>query len=237
LIRIGILTDGKYGDRAYENISNVFPCTWIEIEEIPTNIILDDYELNIPEYDLYISYLRHPDQVLALAELGKPTILGISFGDGFMRQVKELNSRTFAYPTMCSIEPNTNISEIDEYAKNFGRPIYKSNVLGGKIAKLEVIRSSPCGSSLAGANFIKEKLITVEKLQNFAINVCYECRAPRFGRTCDKEIAGIIHLRALIKSILECSKVEDEKVLNFINKIENEYNEKLKKYGNEVLSF
>ncbi len=230
LIKIGILTDGKYGDRAYENISKIFPCTWIEIEEIPTNIILNDYKLNIPECDLYISYLRHPNQVLALAELGKPTILGISFGDGFMRQAKELNSRTFAYPTMCSIEPNTNILEIDEYAKNFGRPLYKSNVLEGKIVELEVIRSYPCGSSRHGANFIRGKSITVEILQNFAINVCYECRAPRFGRTCDKEIAGIIHLRALIKCTLEYNKIEDEKVLNFINDIENEYNKRLKKY-------
>ena len=87
-MKIGILSDGKYGERAFEKISKVFPCEWIQVEEVPPNVILDECELVIPNCDLYLSYLRHPDQVLTLAELEKPTLLGISFGKGFLHQEK-----------------------------------------------------------------------------------------------------------------------------------------------------
>ncbi len=230
-MKVGIVTDGKYGERAYENISKVFPCEWIQIEEVPSNIVLDEYELNIIDCDLYISYLRHPDQVFALAELGKPTILGISFGAGHLRQVQEINSKIVAFTTMCSIEPTTGIPEIDGFARHFGRPIYESQLVNGTIQRIEVIRSSPCGSSKVGAQFIKEKSISTINLQEFAINVCHECRAPKFGRTCDKELSGIIHIRALLANLMEKEKLKDESIIEFINKIEEEYNTRLKARG------
>jgi len=227
---IGIVTDGKYGNDAYENISKVFPCEWIEVEELPTSMIFDDYELDIPDCDMYIAYLRHPDQVFALAELGKPALLGISFGDGFMDQIQEINPKVIKFPTMCSVEQNTGIPEIDDYAKQFGRPIFESNYFEGKVIDSKVLRCSPCGSSAAGADFIKDKEITPEILQDFAIHVCYECRAPRFGKTCDKEIAGIIHLRAFLSIISDANTFSDEEIHAFMRNIEVEYNERLKSY-------
>lgn len=200
-MKVGILTDGKYGDRAFENISKVFPCEWIQLEEAPRTAVLDDYDLNIPECDMYISYLRHPDQVLAAADLGKPILLGISFGEGFLRQVRKINPKVFAFPTMCSTEPKTGVPEIDEFARHFGSPVFEAYLDNEKIEKLEVLRSSPCGSSEAGSKFIKGKPISIPVLQEFALNVCYECRAPRFGKTCDKELSGIIHLKALVSSL------------------------------------
>jgi len=226
-VKIGIVTDGKYGERAHENISKIFPCEWIQVEEVPSNVILDDYELDVVECDLYISYLRHPDQVFALVELGKPTILGISFGSGFLRQVQENNPLVRTFPTMCSLEPNTDIPEIDEFAQHFGRPSYKIEFDDGKIPKIEILRSSPCGSSLVGARFIKDKDITVPTLQDFAIHVCHECRAPKFGRTCDKELSGIIHIRALLASLMENDKLKIDSIHNFIETIEEEYNMRL----------
>ena len=158
-MKIGVVTDGKYGERAFANFREIFPTEWIQVEEIPSTTILDEYELNIPECDLYISYLRHPDQVIALAEKGKPTILGISFGPGFLKQVQKINSKVIALPTMCSLEPNTKIPEIDELARYFGRLIYKTTYTNGTISEIEGIRCSPCGSSRAGVQFIKGKVI------------------------------------------------------------------------------
>ncbi|HUY00223.1 MAG TPA: DUF166 family protein [Candidatus Deferrimicrobium sp.] len=227
-MKIGIVTDGKYGDRAYENIKSVFPCEWIQLEEISATVILDDYQLNIPPCDLYISYLRHPDQATALIELGKPTILGISFGPGFLRQVQRTNPKVIAAPTMCSLEPNTNIPEIDEFARHFGRPIFELEVKDNTLHNLKVQRSSPCGSSLVGPKFAEGQTISIPFLQDFAIHVCHECRAPRFGHTCDKEISGIIHIRALITGITQKAEITDKEVLTFINKIGEEYQERTK---------
>ncbi|NHI91065.1 MAG: hypothetical protein EAX96_01095 [Candidatus Lokiarchaeota archaeon] len=230
--KLGIVTDGKYGERAFENIREVFECEWILLEEIPASVMLDDdYELDIVDCDLYISYLRHPDQVFALAELEKPTLLGISFGLGFFRQLQEINATVLDFPTMCSVEPITGIPEIDKFAHHFGCPVFETEVEDGLIKKVNVIRSSPCGSSKVGPDYIKGKPISVKTFQDFAIHVCHECRAPRFGQTCDKELSGIIHIRSMVKSIEESYTIENEEVLSFIDNINQEYNNRLKKQG------
>lgn len=222
-MKVGILTDGKYGERAFANISTKFPCEWIQLDEVPSNIILDDYELKIPNCDLYISYLRHPDQIFALAELNKPTLLGINFGPGFLRQVQEINTKVLAFPTMCSLEPNTNIPEIDEFAGYFGRPIYDLKLTDGTVTSIVLKRSSPCGSSKAGLEFITGKAVSEEILQDFALHVCYECRAPRFSKTCDKKLAGMIHLRALFANLIISNEFDRKKIQDFIIQIEGEF--------------
>ncbi|MHA1730442.1 MAG: hypothetical protein ACTSU5_00775 [Promethearchaeota archaeon] len=51
------------------------------------------------------------------------------------------------------------------------------------------------------ADFLLGKPITVKTLQDFALKVCHECRAPRFGHTCDKEVSGIIHILSVIDGL------------------------------------
>ncbi|MHA1130448.1 MAG: DUF166 family protein [Candidatus Helarchaeota archaeon] len=225
---IGIVSDGEYGDRAYENISKVFPCKWIQLESIPRTVILDDYDLDIPECDLYISYLRHPNQVLALSELGKPVLLGINFGLGFLKQAQQINPKVLAFPTMCSIEPTTGIPEIDEFARHFGRPIFEVKIQNNIISEVKVLRSSPCGSTHVAEAYLPQKAVSPTLLREFAIRVCHECRAPRFGHTCDKEISGLIHIRSLITGITQSSPIYDEATSGFISQVENEYQERLK---------
>ncbi len=105
-MKIGIVSDGKFGDRAYEIIRERFPTEWI-IAPFPQAMMADDIELTLPECDLYISYVRHPDVALAIIERQKPVILGVSFGPGFLRQAKAINENIVAPVTMCSLEDNT----------------------------------------------------------------------------------------------------------------------------------
>lgn len=217
-MKIGIVTDGKYGERAFENIKTHFQVDWIQLPDIPQTVILDDdFDFQLPDCDLYISYLRHPDMIISLAEktekAKRPIILGITPGLGLLNQVKEINPKVISPKTMCSIEPNTGILEVDEYATYFGKPVYNIVLENGNISALENIRSSPCGSSKEGSGFLIGKQLTTENLQQFALNVCHECRAPRFGLTCDKEISGIIH----ILSVLEVSKSINQKPENLDN--------------------
>ena len=48
----------------------------------PQSMVVDDLKLDLPECDLYISYVHHPDVALAIIEKQKPVILGVSFGPG-----------------------------------------------------------------------------------------------------------------------------------------------------------
>ncbi len=230
-LKIGIISDGKYGERAYENFRQIFATEWILVTDIPSTVMLDEeIELDIPDCDLYISYVRHPDMILQLAELQKSLILGITPGIGLYHQAKRINPKVISPRTMCSLEPNTGIPEVDEFAKYFGRPIFniESNSQGN-ITDVFVIRSSPCGSSQAGADFFKNKKLSVQNLQDLALSVCHECRAPRFGHTCDKEVSGIIHMLSFVSNIkLDDNSELSEDLKIFIKDIKIEYQKRAK---------
>ncbi len=202
-MKIGIISDGNYGERARDNIKTVFPVEWILVPDIPPTEIIDErLPIDLPDCDLYISYVRHPDIVLQLVETQKPFILAILAGKGLLRQAQGINKRVIGVPTMCSLEPTTNIQEIDEFARHFGRPEYCLNIADDlAMTNISLVRSSPCGSTRAGASFMGGKKLTPDNLREFSLAICHECRAPRFGHTCDKEVAGLIHLLALARAI------------------------------------
>ncbi len=69
-MKILIISDGQFGDRAADHIKNKFQNTKIcYIEEIERNQLINDYEFSpkieseILKSDLIISYIRHPDVV------------------------------------------------------------------------------------------------------------------------------------------------------------------------------
>jgi len=225
-LKIGIISDGKYGERAFENISKKYSTTWITVPDIePTIMLDDDIELDIPDCDLFISYARHPDIILEIATLNKPLILGVLPGYGLYQQAYNINQNTIHAPTMCSLQNNTGIEEIDLFTTHFGQPKYNISISNdGFIENLNVNRSSLCGSSEVGAQYLKGKYFKKKNLQNFALSICHECRAPRFGRTCDKEVAGIIHLFSIIESIpTDRFKYFDKNTIEYIENIKKDY--------------
>ncbi len=127
-----------------------FPTDFALVEPIPPNVV-DDVTIEVPEADLYLSYLRSPAQALALVEKGRPVILGVSFGPGFVRQARGINPAVVAPETMCSLEPTTGNDAIDTFARAFGRPQFEVTVRDGKLVRLDVLRGSPCGSTAAAA--------------------------------------------------------------------------------------
>lgn len=242
-LKIGLISDGKYGERAYENIKKNYEVLWILVPEIPSNVMLDeDLELDIPVCDIYISYIRHPDIILEIAELQKPLILGVLPGVGLLNQARKINHRIIHAPTMCSLESNTGIPEIDEFTQLYGKPVFEPKIdEEGVFRRIKVKRSSLCGSSEAGAKFLLNKKFNATNLQDFALSVCHECRAPRFGHTCDKEVAGINHLVSLLDAISpEFLSLLDENLKDFIKNIRNEYSKRIENSRfllNEVLRY
>ena len=222
-MKIGIVSDGKFGDRAFEVIRERFPTEWIKVP-FPSSPVADDIELNIPDCDLYISYVRHPDVALALIEKQKPVILGISFGPGFLRQAKSINENIIAPVTMCSLEDTTWVPEINEFARAFGRPSFDLTVRDdGTIERIRVIRGSPCGSTVAASAELPGTKVSQEQLQHYGLRICHFCRAPRFGKTCDKEISGLLHIRELIHAAYPSSHPIPESLQAFIEGIDRLY--------------
>ena len=226
-MKIGIISDGKFGDRAFEIIREKFPTEWI-MAPFPSGMMVDDIDLTLPECDLYISYVRHPDVALAIVEKGKPVILGVSFGPGFLRQAKGINENIVAPPTMCSLEDNTWVPVINEFAKVFGRPTFEVNVQDdGTIDSVRVIRGSPCGSTVAASAELHGTHLSPEQLQHYGLRICHFCRAPRLGKTCDKEVAGLLHIRELVHAISTVSPAAGARVKQFTNETEKMIDEKM----------
>jgi hypothetical protein len=226
-MKIGIVSDGKFGDRAYEIIKERFPTDWI-MAPFPQAMLVDDIELTLPECDLYISYVRHPDVALAIIEKMKPVILGVSFGPGFLRQAKAINEDIIAPATMCSLEDNTWVPAINEYAKVFGRPSFDVKVQEhGTIDSVRVIRGSPCGSTVAASAELPGTQLSPEQLQHYGLRICHFCRAPRFGKTCDKELSGLLHIRELVLAVNSVSPSAGARVKSFTDDMEKIIDQKI----------
>ncbi|MFX0177678.1 MAG: DUF166 family protein, partial [Candidatus Hodarchaeota archaeon] len=153
-----------------------FPSAEILIikEENPT-MFLDEVffekevENAIENADLLILYVRHPDVVYEICMHQKPTILPVHFGEGFFNQVKASNPKVIQPVSMCNALPNTGINEIDEFFEEFGTPIYKLQMEVSEdnqpiVNDIELIRESPCGSSVNTLKFIQGKPLTPETL-------------------------------------------------------------------------
>lgn len=199
-MKIGIVSDGQFGERAYEQIRKRFPTVWILLP-FPSSPVVDEIDLTIPPCDLYISYLRHPDIAMELTRTGVPILLGVNIGPGFLAQAREVNPAVIGPETMCSVQPNTQFWQINEYAKVFGRPVFHVLLDGDRIVWCQPIRRSPCGATDAAARELNGEVFDQEAMNRFALSICHNCRAPRFGKTCDKEKAGIIHLEELVSSL------------------------------------
>jgi len=218
-MKIGIVSDGKFGDRAFEVIRERFPTEWI-MALFPQSIMVDDLELTLPECDLYISYVRHPDVALAIIEKKKPVILGVSFGPGFLRQAKAINEDIIA--------PLTWVPAINEFAKVFGKPSFEVKVQeDGTIENVRVIRGSPCGSTVAASAELHGTRLSPEQLQHYGLRICHFCRAPRFGKTCNKEIAGLLHARELVHAISTVSPAVGARVKSFTDEMERIIDQKI----------
>ncbi|MBD3353733.1 MAG: hypothetical protein GF364_19770, partial [Candidatus Lokiarchaeota archaeon] len=142
----------------------------------------EEVEQSIAHADLIITYVRHPDVVLEICESEKPVILAINFGEGFYQQAKEINPKAVMPQTMCKLEPNTDIREINEYAEQFGSPKLKIEINRKPriplIGDIKIITESPCGAIRNSLKFLEGKPITPKVINSFGLNVSQECREP-----------------------------------------------------------
>lgn len=207
MLKVVIVADGPYGERAYEYISKEFETEFIQLEQ-PASMFADEIEIpekdleNLESADLLITYTLHPDLTLDLVEMLHDKVEWIIVaawrGEGFKNQVERFGNVTCP-ENMCDLEENGN-PIFDEFVSKFGRPIVKINCQGDKIVDIEVVRSSPCGSTF----FVAEEMIG-QDLKDLSIKAGlklqhYPCRAPKMrlfaDDECKKEMAANFHKEA-----------------------------------------
>ena len=178
----------------------------------------EEVERDIDNADLLIIYVRHPDVVAEICYRKKPTILAVDFGEGFLRQQKEDNPTIIMPPSMCSIPSQTGVSEIDEYFRHFGYPLFevKLQFSNGEIPiirNVKTIVESPCGATNVSLEHIQGKPLTPETLTAFGLNVRYECREPVSILLSHRDMADSSALLQMISLLDALEKVAPKQFL------------------------
>jgi len=218
MLKVVIVTDGPYGDRAFETINELYDTAYIEMEK-PEAMFIE--EIDIPERDLkiiesaniLITYTAHPDVTLILAEMFHDKVDWMAIaswkGDGFKNQLESYGNVTCPY-IMCELEENGN-PLWDEFVSKIGRPKIVLEYDDDKIRDITVLRSSPCGSTAFVAGYLKEKYIGKKPdLEEFPLEASlklqhYPCRAAKVrlfsDEECKKEMASGFHRDAFEDAI------------------------------------
>lgn len=218
MLKVAILTDGPYGDRAFETINQEFNTVFLELEQ-PSSMFVDDIE--IPEKDLkllediniLITYTTHPDITLELVERFADkvdwVIVAAWKGDGFKNQLEAYENVICPY-IMCELEENNNPS-FNEFVSKIGKPILDLTLDGDKLKDVTILRSSPCGSTKFVADYIKEKYLDrIIDPENIPIEAGlklqhYPCRAAKMrlfsDEECKKQMASGFHRDAFQEAI------------------------------------
>jgi hypothetical protein len=212
MLKVAIVTDGPFGERAHKTISKDFECDYIELEP-PTSMFMDEIEVpsnsleKLKKADIIITYVLHPDLTLELVEKLHDKvewiIVGAWRGEGFKNQVENFGNVTCP-ENMCDLEENGN-PVFDEFVSKFGKPIVEIKSKNGIVTSITVLRCSPCGST----DFVAEELLD-EEIENLPIKAGlkiqhYPCRAPKMrlfaDDECKKEMAANFHKEAFEKAL------------------------------------
>lgn len=215
-MKILVISDGKYGDRAAKTIRKKFPNTqFIVIEERNPNAFIDNVNLSeelvkkIKWANLLIIYVRHPDVVMEICEYKKSTIIAVDFGNGFLRQVKSINSKIFMPEAMCNVKPNTGVEEIDKYFSHYGVPTYEIELDYSQgeipiIKDVNLLIESPCGASNEALDKLLGKRLVPDTLTSYGVNIRHECREPVSVMLTHEDIAdssASLHLINLLEAL------------------------------------
>ncbi len=162
--------------------------------------VVDDPERHLPadlEADLVLDYLRHPDLTHALAlrcrELGVPMV-----ASGRRVRIEGLHIP----PTCCGLPHD---DRLGAYGLQFGAPELRVTSEGDRVARVEVDRGSPCGSTWSAAQKV-EGLNREEAAARFGLEVQLLCQAdpaawdPIHGKS-PLHFAGKVHARAFQKAL------------------------------------
>ena len=200
-MRVAILTDGNYGDRAYKTIKSKFLCDFIIVKyygDFDEITISEDTLKRLKAYDLFITYTLNPDLTYELVKAIKDlndkafVLVGAWKGEGFKKQIESLGN-TFCPYLMCDIDENVlgdylnNYPQLREFLKYFGKPKVKLYVKDNKIINVDILRESPCGSTSETLKEFIGREFDDKTLIDIGLRVQHFCRAGKIRIFVEKE--------------------------------------------------
>ena len=200
-VRVAILTDGVYGERAYKTIKSKFPCDFITVKycgDFDEITISEDTIEKLKDYDLYITYTLNPDVTYEIVKKIKEInnkafiLVGAWKGGGFKKQLESFGNAFCPY-LMCDIDETqlidclNNYPQLKEFLKYFGRPKVELYIKNNKIEKIDILREAPCGSTSETLKEFIGREFNDKTLINIGLRVQHFCRAGKIRIFVEKE--------------------------------------------------
>lgn len=175
----------------------------------PKNIVNCDVIISLIENPALATIL--PDLVqltgakAVIAPVDNPLWLPQGIITQISKELKKLNVQ-YAFPMpFCSMDSNTGLSLIDEFATQFGRPELQIELRNDTIKEIRILRGSPCGST----HYMSEGILGREKNQACKraglLIQTFPCLASRSISSISKKplihIAARIAMAAVLKSL------------------------------------
>lgn len=223
---VGVVKRGKYGERLIQVIKDRtdFQVVSAEVPQYLPGFIEDPEEfvkgLNInPEVfdaDLLILYTFHPDLTPEIVKMAgehgvKAAIIpgGIARAGsiGELERIAEKYNIHIEVDEICCTLEKCGVPAVDEFAEKLGKPEIEVKAKDGRIASINVIRGSPCGSTWHAAEGLIGK--TIEEAPSLAGLLCqqYPCRAVR-GTPGGIHTSGDLHKDAMERALGRVTKLE-----------------------------
>jgi len=203
-VKVAILTDGVYGDRAYNTIKSKFPCDFITVKyygDFDEITISENTIEKLKDYDLFITYTLNPDLTYELVRKIKElnnkafVLVGAWKGEGFKKQIESFGNAFCPY-LMCDIDEDElkdykdyldNYPHLKEFLKYFGKPKVKLYIKNNKIEKIDVLREAPCGSTSETLKEFVGREFNDKTLIDIGLRVQHFCRAGKIRLFVEKE--------------------------------------------------
>ena len=200
-MQINIISDGLFGKRAFENIGRQFPCRWVTVPYSGSPIMED---VEIEPATLLISVFPMPGTRMSSWLLSNREYRWYSVSP----PVPDLSARrrrstpSSPRPRPCAHlnqRPGAKRSTCMQRSSDF--PVSERRWKTERSPGLRLYGKPPCGSTRGAAAECVGMQLYTETLRHFGLRICHHCVAPRFGKTCDKEVSGALHVRQLLHSI------------------------------------
>ncbi len=223
---VGVIKRGKYGERLIQVIKEKtdFQVVSAEVPQYLPGFIEDPEEfvkgLNLDpkvfDADLLILYTFHPDLTPEIVKIAgehgvKAAIIpgGIARAGsiGELEKIAEKYNIHIEVDEICCTLEKCGVPAVDEFAEKLGKPELDVKVKDGRIASINVIRGSPCGSTWHAAQGLIGK--TVDEAPSMAGLFCqqYPCRAVR-GTPGGIHTSGDLHKDAMERALGKVTKLE-----------------------------
>jgi len=227
-MRLIVFTQGAYGERILENLRRRAPQDWV----IEDSVIPGDLPAMIEEpegivegmrlggsWDLVLFMGESPSAFTLLPSILEKLIVGAVIAPvddydwlplGLERQIggeiEEMGVDIVFPRTFCTLT-SVGVPSIDVFAKLFGAPGLKVEVIDGKVSGVDVLRGAPCGSTHYMAEKLPGTKIGDAKPRAGTLVQIYPClasrRVDRFFGDAPIHVAGKIAEKALEKALGE----------------------------------